>query len=378
MTLGLFCCADGLAHRPCHSVVSVSSSSHPGSVLSATPRRRTWRTCVLLAVALHSAAVLYSWFLRDARSAQLSLTSQVTDAPLLVSLEEASASPTVPGGGSQTPGPNEEAITDTPRAPRGSLRPVNVEAKALPSNSQAEITADALEASDYAEAPLLNSVNENWHVSDGATGPRRVSEIQSLGADEAKPGPAKVYARYGGNGPGTLGGPGGPGRGFGKGAKTVSENTAFGGSSGSFSGRVCFIPEGTTSLQSLGACQTQAMLYTDHIDISRRHFDQGVPGISKRTEWFSILYEGSFTLRAEGVYAFKLVSDDGSLLEVDGRRLIDNDGIHSAVGVVQSVPLEAGPHSFKLLYFQGPRNEVALQLFVTPPGEPERPFSAAP
>jgi hypothetical protein len=77
-------------------------------------------------------------------------------------------------------------------------------------------------------------------------------------------------------------------------------------------------------------------------------------------------------VKQAGLYHFRVVSDDGSYLELDGRRVIDNDGIHGPTSKGVSIHLEAGRHAFGLHYFQGPRDLVAVQLFVTPPGGQER------
>jgi len=63
--------------------------------------------------------------------------------------------------------------------------------------------------------------------------------------------------------------------------------------------------------------------------------------------------------RSEGIYK----------LYVDGRRLIDNDGLHGILAVEGTVKLEGGIHSIRLSYFQGPRTALALMLGVKGPGE---------
>jgi len=56
------------------------------------------------------------------------------------------------------------------------------------------------------------------------------------------------------------------------------------------------------------------------------------------------------------------------LVEIAGRRLFD-------VGCqLIAMPLSAGEHDFRLLYFQGPGHELALQLFVKGYKTPERLF----
>jgi hypothetical protein len=71
-------------------------------------------------------------------------------------------------------------------------------------------------------------------------------------------------------------------------------------------------------------------------------------------------------------FLFRLVSDDGAILYVDGHTVIDNDGQHPPTMKNATIPLEAGAHELFVSYFQGPRDNVALQLFVTPEGGVER------
>lgn len=179
--------------------------------------------------------------------------------------------------------------------------------------------------------------------------------------------------RFRGTAPGANGGPGGIGQGL-PAPVFVTEEFVFGGRDGAFLGRMCFIDENLKSLKALGACRTQLQFRTDTIDIPPRRFDQGFPGIPGRDEWFSILYTGTITVTRAGVYAFRVLSDDGSVLHIDGRPVVDNDGLHGPEAVEGKIELSEGPHRFELWYFQGPRMLVALQVFVTPPGQGEIPL----
>ena len=53
-----------------------------------------------------------------------------------------------------------------------------------------------------------------------------------------------------------------------------------------------------------------------------------------------------------GVYNFYLYSDDGSLLYIDGKVVIDNNGSHSAARKGGKIALEEGFHELHLLYFE--------------------------
>jgi hypothetical protein len=70
-----------------------------------------------------------------------------------------------------------------------------------------------------------------------------------------------------------------------------------------------------------------------------------------------------------GKYRFALASDDGSRLYIDGKQIINNDGVHSTERLDGAVTLAGGIHSIRIAYFQGPRYSVALMLGVLAPGD---------
>lgn len=53
-----------------------------------------------------------------------------------------------------------------------------------------------------------------------------------------------------------------------------------------------------------------------------------------------------------GDYTFRLTSDDGSRLSINGEQVIDNDGVHGDVSVDGTVELDAGVHALEIDYFQ--------------------------
>jgi hypothetical protein len=99
-------------------------------------------------------------------------------------------------------------------------------------------------------------------------------------------------------------------------------------------------------------------------------FTQGFPGVTDRFEWFAIDYNGRFWIEQPGRYSFSLMSDDDSKLFIDGRVLIDNDGIHAPTTREGNLKLKRGLHRIRICYFQGPRFKVALVLLVA--GEREK------
>ena len=135
-----------------------------------------------------------------------------------------------------------------------------------------------------------------------------------------------------------------------------------------------------------------------NLDVPVREYTKGFPTPEMQTvvEDFAIRFRGVLAVDTPGRYTFWLLSDDGSKLYIDDTLVIDNDGIHSVtrnkgrkdlsngaikaqvsweisgydfmdMGKRGSMELTAGTHPFELQYFQGPRNEIALQWFYQPP-----------
>lgn len=82
------------------------------------------------------------------------------------------------------------------------------------------------------------------------------------------------------------------------------------------------------------------------------------------------VYQNMYMLRCQGqivvtktaYYQFDLRSDDGSVLYLDGARLIDNDGAHAPQTKTGSKYLRRGVHTFRLDYAQSGGGSQALVL----------------
>ena len=106
-----------------------------------------------------------------------------------------------------------------------------------------------------------------------------------------------------------------------------------------------------------------------NIDVPNREYTQGFPELGTDVlENFGIRLRGRIKIETAGTYNFKLNSDDGSILYVDGNLVIDNDGLHPMRAKSGSVMLTAGFHDVEIGYFQGPRTYIGLQWFWQPPG----------
>jgi hypothetical protein len=142
-------------------------------------------------------------------------------------------------------------------------------------------------------------------------------------------------------------------------------------------GSVFFIPKGTTTMPDLDKMRARGVLYTTELNIPQRDMDQGFSKLEDRKEWFAIKYEGEFTASVRGEYAFRLVSDDGAILSVDDKVVVNNDGVHTAISKRGTAHLPMGPHKIRVDYFNGSARAIALQLYVTPPSGGERILSTS-
>ena len=116
------------------------------------------------------------------------------------------------------------------------------------------------------------------------------------------------------------------------------------------------------------------VLYTRKLDIPQMDFKKGSPVFGDIFKWFGIQYRGVITIKESGLYEFRLLSDDGSKLYIDDILVIDNDGIHESISKTGEIYLAPGTYPIRLDYFQGPKKEIALQLFTALPGRDEKIF----
>jgi len=68
---------------------------------------------------------------------------------------------------------------------------------------------------------------------------------------------------------------------------------------------------------------------------------------------FGLLYDGYVKIAEAGVYTFFTTSDDGTVMFIDGKMVVNNDGRHGAIEKSGFVQLDAGYHTMKILFFQG-------------------------
>ncbi len=111
---------------------------------------------------------------------------------------------------------------------------------------------------------------------------------------------------------------------------------------------------------------------TPNLDVPQRRYTEGFPTPETQSvvEDFAIRFRGELAIDTPGRYTFGLYADDGAKLYIDGRLVVDNDGVHPARGKQGYITLAAGIYPVEIHYFQGPREFIALQWYYQPPKEP--------
>ena len=93
----------------------------------------------------------------------------------------------------------------------------------------------------------------------------------------------------------------------------------------------------------------------------------------KRSEYFGFVYEGLIEIPRDGVYAFYTDSDDGSSLAVDGKLIVDNDGLHGMQERRGVAALEAGLHRIRIYFFEKTGGDD-LKVMIQGPGLRKQPL----
>jgi len=68
---------------------------------------------------------------------------------------------------------------------------------------------------------------------------------------------------------------------------------------------------------------------------------------------FAINYNGYIDIPADGIYTFYLTCDDGGVLKISSRVVVDNDGLHSAIEKNGQIALRKGLQPFDLNFIEG-------------------------
>ena len=92
----------------------------------------------------------------------------------------------------------------------------------------------------------------------------------------------------------------------------------------------------------------------------------------KEGSQFGALFRGMLPIQKAGKYTFFLASDDGSRMHVDGKKILEHDGVHGAGKEHKAeLVLGLGHHDVRVEYFQGGGGK-ALRIAFEGPGQPRR------
>ena len=83
-------------------------------------------------------------------------------------------------------------------------------------------------------------------------------------------------------------------------------------------------------------------LATGLFDISMREINNN----------FAFIFNGQIECLKDGKYSFTISSDDGSQLFINGKMIVDNDGVHGIKAKAGSVELKKGKHDIEVKYFE--------------------------
>ena len=78
-----------------------------------------------------------------------------------------------------------------------------------------------------------------------------------------------------------------------------------------------------------------------------------------------LTYKGYINIPEDGIYSFYLSSDDGSMLYIDGKQVIDNDGLHAPGEVTGQAALKQGYHPIEVQYFDHGGGSINLKVCGT-------------
>jgi hypothetical protein len=129
------------------------------------------------------------------------------------------------------------------------------------------------------------------------------------------------------------------------------------------------LPAGTPNLPDFSTLKPVGDVFAESVNVPNRSFLDGFPGVAGFFEWFAIDFQGLLLIENPGEYTFRIESDDGSILYLDGGLVINNDGQHGVQSRDSAViSLARGAHPLRLSYFQGPADKIALRFFYKGPG----------
>ncbi len=90
-------------------------------------------------------------------------------------------------------------------------------------------------------------------------------------------------------------------------------------------------------------------------------------GVREKSDHFGMVFTGSIDIKSSGAYVFFTKSDDGSKLFIDGKQVVDNDGLHGPRENSGKITLSQGRHSIEVQFFERTGGEM-LEVRYAGPG----------
>jgi hypothetical protein len=124
----------------------------------------------------------------------------------------------------------------------------------------------------------------------------------------------------------------------------------------------------TTSVKEMDRRKPVGTLCLAQLDIAPRHMGLGLPGMDF-SEWYGLDIRFTINMPQDAERDFVLLCDDGGVLYVDDKEVVNADGLHGTDAVMGTVHLTKGIHHVRVRYFQGP-GDGALMLGWKKAGAP--------
>ena len=106
---------------------------------------------------------------------------------------------------------------------------------------------------------------------------------------------------------------------------------------------------------------------------SGRTFEFDVNKINRRDDWVAIRFEGDFFIGNAGKYTFYASANDGCVVYIDGKIVVDDAGYTDQVSQQGDMALSAGKHSLNILYFENDGTE-SMNFEIEGPGMTRQAF----
>jgi hypothetical protein len=102
-----------------------------------------------------------------------------------------------------------------------------------------------------------------------------------------------------------------------------------------------------------------------------RVYEFRIDNIKHREDQYAVTYDGYIKIDKEGDYTFYTFSDDGSILYIDGKEIVNNDGSHGTKEKSGGVKLKPGFVPIRVAYFND-HGGAWLDVYYKGPGVPKQ------